>query len=66
MENDSYGKHEVIDRLSVIIDNIDRFVLSHAIIQNDIRKREKILKAVIELYNVYNELNIESMEENNG
>lgn len=59
MENDSYGKHEVIDRLSVIIDNIDRFVLSHAIIQNDKTKREKILKAVIELYNIYNELNIE-------
>ena len=53
IELDDYHYHEVMDRLSVIMDNIDRQLMQHPVIKVETEVKDLVDEGLTTLYKAY-------------
>ena len=61
-QTDKFGYHEVLDRLSIILNNLDDYVLKHKAVKKHKKLKKKIQKAEEILADCYQEVGQLSFE----
>ena len=56
IELDDYHYHEVVDRLSCIMDNVDRQLLQHPVLKLETEVRDQVNAGLEELWQAYNKI----------
>jgi len=56
LQNDKFSYHELLDRLHLILSNVDDFLLDHPVTQHEKKVRKMIEKASNKLSDAYQEI----------
>lgn len=50
---DEFAYHEVLDRLSIVVDNLEEFVLAHPLMETETGLRDLIIEGAAKLHSAY-------------
>ncbi len=53
IELDDYKYHEVLDRLKIVIDNVDNYIIQHPVLKLETEVKDRVIEGTDALWKAY-------------